>query len=227
LHTTANRSLSPPRGMRRAILLSILLPWSSMTGSIARAGIVTYDGLQVDIQESFGSGTNETMLVVDWKSGATPSYAWLYSWSDPATTMDDAIRQLAASEPSQLQYNAPQGFVVELNYFDGTEQHIGNTQGFMSIWDSPGTGDGPAFHLDGGVDTPLIAGGWAGIDAAGVNPPEFSYPGAPPVVPIAASVPEPGSLVLISLGLIGLAALGRQSQRTTGLAACQNEKIAS
>ncbi len=93
-----------------------------------------------NIQESFGSGTNETMLVLDWKSGATPSYAWLYYWSDSSTTMDDALRQLAASEPSQFQYNAPEGFVIALNYFDGTEQHIGNTQGWMSIWDSPAQG---------------------------------------------------------------------------------------
>ncbi len=110
----------------------MLLASGSFDGSITRAGTVTYDWMLVDIQESFGSGANETMLVVDWKSGTTPSYAWLYNWSDPATTMDDALRQVATSEPSVFQYSAPEDFVVELNYFDGTKQHIGNTQGW--IW---------------------------------------------------------------------------------------------
>jgi hypothetical protein len=86
----------------------------------------------------------------------------------------------------------------------------------MSIWDSAGTGNGPAFHLDGGVDTTLIAGGWAGINAAGVNPPEYSYPGTPPSVPTAAAVPEPGSLVMMALGLMGLSGLAWTRRRVTG-----------
>ncbi len=217
---TSKRFHFPLRDARCAILISMLLAWGTLGSSITRAGIVTYDGLQVDIQESFGSGPNQTMLVVDWKSGTPPSFAWLFSWSDPSTTMDDALNEIQASEPSDFQYHAPEGYVVELNYFDGTNWYLGNTEGFMSIWDSPGTGNGPAFHLNGGVDTTLIAGGWAGINAAGVNPPEFSYPGQPPVVPTAAAVPEPGSLVMISLGFIGLAGFVWRGRRATGLAAC-------
>ncbi len=216
MRTPSERTGAPRRG--GAILLALtFLAWAAGV-SIARAGTVTYDGLQVNIQESFGSGPYQTMFVLDWKSGTPSSFAWLYSWSDPSTTMDEALKQLQAMEPSDFQYNAPEGFVIKLNYFDGTNWYMGNTQGFMSIWDSAGTGDGPDFHLNRGVDATLIPGGWAGINAAGVAPPD-PYPGAPPVVPIAgASVPEPSGLAMLSLGLAAASGAVRRRRRANAAA---------
>jgi hypothetical protein len=200
-----------PSFLRLTIVSWLIL---SCESGLALAGSVLYDGLEVEIQKSFGSGPNQTMFVIDWKSGTTPSYAWLYSWSDPSTTMDQALTQLEESEPSRFYYDAPGGFVLGLDYFDGAEEHPGNTQGFMSIWDSAGTGDGPDFRLNRGVAATLIDGGWAGINAAGVAPPD-PYPGNPPRVPLATAVPEPTSLTLGSLAIV-MAGCGAARQRRRG-----------
>jgi hypothetical protein len=209
-HTHTNR-----RG--RTSLLSILAACWCLGSVGAHAGSVTYDGLQVDIQESFGSGTNQTMFVLDWKDGPT-AFAWLYSWSDPSTTMDTALKQLAASEPTVFQYHSAfgGGFVTLLDYFDGSVEHTSDPNDILSIWDSAGTGDGPDFHLNLGVSAELMAGGWAGINAANIVD---DYPGEPPRVPLAsASVPEPSAIILLGAGMFLVGSYSRASRSRTGAA---------
>jgi hypothetical protein len=217
-HTDFTRP-SPTRTHRRgrASLLLSLAACSCLGSAGAHAGTVTYDGLQVDIQESFGSGTNQTMFVLDWKDGPT-AFAWLYSWSDPSTTMDTALKQLAASEPTVFQYHSEFGgaYLTLLDYFDGSVEHTSDPNDIMSIWDSPGTGDGPDFHLNLGVSADLIAGGWAGVNAANITD---NYPGAPPRVPLASSsVPEPSAIILLAAGMFLVGSYSRASRSRTGAA---------
>ena len=86
----------------------LVLGLFAFPGRVA-ADAISYDGLQVQIDGNFGTGTNQTMLVVDWNSGNIPSHAWLYSWSDPTTTMNQAFEDLRTLMPTTFQYNAIYG----------------------------------------------------------------------------------------------------------------------
>ncbi len=168
---------------------AILAGISSTDAAISFGDVLT--------EATVGSGANETMIVFDWKSGSTPSHAWLYKY-DGSKTLADAMNAIETAS-SNFDWSET-AFVTKLDYFDGSESHVGNSAGWMSFW---GSSDGENWSSTpvGVMDYDLIDGGFAGG-----NPDVFgNWPGASPVVPL---VPEPASVALLGLG--GLALLKRR-----------------
>ena len=78
--------------LKKVMSLCLVLVFSSF----ASATLVTYDSQPVNIEGTVGSGSNETMIVIDWESGVTESHSWLYQW-DGAVYVDDALNSIAAA----------------------------------------------------------------------------------------------------------------------------------
>lgn len=148
---------------------------------------------QVQIESTVGSGANEAMIVFDWKSGTTPSHAWLFQW-DGTAVVADAYNAIQLATPTFSWSQA--AFVTELDYNDGSELHLGNGDGWMSFWNS---GDGESWNTNNFsvFDQPLIDGDWSGANPE-VSPPNWSWPGPAPTVPL---VPEPASIGLLLGGV--------------------------
>jgi hypothetical protein len=153
---------------------------------------LSFDDVLID--GTVGSGANETMIVVDWETGATPSHAWRFRW-DGLLSYADALDALTANVTGFSWSQT--SFVQFVNYDDGSEQNFSDYPGWLSFWESA---DGETW-----IDTQLgvyqqllVDGGWMGVNA---NLPEI-WPGDAPSLP----VPEPSTGVLVALSLVGLSA---------------------
>jgi hypothetical protein len=159
---------------------------------------LSFDDVLID--GTIGSGANETMIVVDWDTGATSSHAWRFQW-DGVLSYADALDALMTNVPGFSWSQT--SFVQYVNYDEGSENHVTDFAGWLSFWESS---DGEAW-LDtqlGVYQQLLVDGGWVGVNA---NLPENIWPGDAPSVPVL--VPEPSSEALFALSLVGLSARGR------------------
>lgn len=160
-----------------------------LIGCTAFATPIVYDGISVEIESLVGTGSNQTMVVIDWKSGLTESHAWLYKYDGTKVVADafDAIQAAVAGfEWSQT------AFVDYINYNDGSEFHQTVNTGWLSFWNKD-SGDW-AWNDVGVYEQQLLNGGWSGIIAD-------DYPDwgdVPPTVP----VPEPATVLVIALGTL-------------------------
>jgi hypothetical protein len=172
--------------------------WTSVMLLLAGEALgLSFDDVLVD--GTIGSGASETMIVIDWETGATSSHAWRFQW-DGLLSYADALDALVANV-SDFSWSQT-SFVQYVNYDEGSENHVTVAEGWLSFWES---GDGETW-LDtqlGVYQQVLVDGGWMGVNA---NLPEI-WPGDAPSVPLL--VPEPSTGVLVALSLIGLAARGR------------------
>jgi len=179
----------------RIILISIAV--LSLAGE---AFGLSFDDVSID--GSIGSGANETMIVIDWETGATPSHAWRLRW-DGALSYAGALDALTANV-SGFSWSQT-SFVQYVNYDEGSENHVTVSAGWLSFWES----DDGVTWLDtqlGVYQQLLVDGGWMGVNA---NLPEV-WPGDAPSVP----VPEPSTGMLVALSLAGIAARGRANRRS-------------
>jgi hypothetical protein len=163
---------------------------------------LSFDDVLID--GTVGSGANETMVVIDWETGTTPSHAWRFQWDDGplpyvyADAFDALMADVTGFSWSQT------AFVTYVNYDEGSENHVTETGNWLSFWQS---GDGENW-LDtqlGVFQQPLVNGGWVGVNA---NLPQI-WPGDSPWVPLAVPVPEPSPEALFALSTLGLSARGR------------------
>ncbi len=171
--------------------VSFVLLAIALFGGSAAATLITYDSQTVDIEGTVGTGTSQTMIVIDWESGITASHAWLYNWNTSAVVADalDAIKTAYASfDWSQS------AFVQYINYDDGSENHQTVNTGWLSFWNKD-TGSW-ATNANGVYEQNLTNGGWSGAIAD-------DYPDwgdVPPTVP----TPEPATLMLVGLGALAV-----------------------
>lgn len=170
---------------------------------LAVAGIASADSMglrfedkHVEIEGVVGTGSSQAIVFFDWKSGTTPSHAWLYNF-DGTKTVADAYNDIESATGGAFDWDA-QAFCKQMDYNDGSEIHLGDDDGWMSFWngDSP---DSMSTNPVGLFDQTLSDGFWYGA-----NPIANPWPGSAPTIP----VPEPATMGLLALG--GLAVLRRR-----------------
>jgi hypothetical protein len=171
--------------------------WISITALLlaGEAFGLSFDDVLID--DTIGSGANETMIVIDWETGATPSHAWRFHW-DGVLSYADALDALMTNV-SGFSWSQT-AFVDYVNYDEGSENHITVPGNWLSFWES-GDGENWLTTSLGVYEQLLVDGGWIGVNA---NLPEI-WPGDAPLVP----VPEPSTGILVALSLVGLSARGR------------------
>jgi len=191
--------------MRMGIVEAGLSAWIALAVLVAAptsGWALSFD--DVVIEGEVGAGSQEAMIVADWKSGATPSHAWLFRF-DGFANLASAFDAIELATGGSFDWDLdPSGFVVSMDYDDGAEQHVTTHPGWLSFWSSA---DGETW-IDsqvGVLDQLLVDGGWAGANP-NLSDDFTLYPGPAPQVPI----PEPATGLLAGLGL---ALLGMQRRR--------------
>lgn len=180
----------------------------------------------VDLDFIVGSGSNLSVLVVDFNDGPDSSFAWGYRW-DGSATGEDLLVAITGAD-SNLTFDST-SFVNEITYFDGSESYsqTGDFVGAGVTWGSylaGGRADffdevtfqlaGNASILGGGVTLPsaytaatsgtsgrdLEDGSWDAWSFGDVQTSSpFAHLAPPgPEAPQAATVPEPSVTGLLA-----------------------------
>lgn len=158
------------------------------SAALLQGEVLEYDGENVFIDGTIGSGSFSTMFVIDWQSGVTPSHAWIYEY-DGTKTVADGLDALEAEIASFDWSNS--SFVSQLDYNDGVDAHTDASGGWVSVWNK----DSGVWITNpvGVMEQELMDGGWSGIVAN-----DYTWGDAPPAIP----VPEPGMMALVGLGAV-------------------------
>lgn len=176
---------------------------SSVAGSPTPALALSFLSVATEGEVGTPTGVNQAMIVFDWDAGTTESHAWLYRW-DGSATLADAFDAIVSAEGGAFSWSQDP-FVQFIHYADDDgDNHVSAAPGWISFW---GSADGESWSTtaSGVYDELLADGGWAGANA---NLPSGTWPGGAPSVP----VPEPGTALLVGLGLTGMAVRQRRSR---------------
>lgn len=148
-----------------------------------------YEGISLEVETVVGTGTNQTMIVIDWETGFTQSHAWLYTYDGMKVVADalDAIQ----SEVPDFQWSGT-AFADYINYDDGLEYHHTVNTGWISFWNKD-SGDWALNNL-GVYEQQLMNGGWSGSIAD-------DYPDWGDVPPTIPSIPEPNNILIFVSGI--------------------------
>lgn len=133
----------------RTLLISLATACLSTT---ALAAPYDFDGTWVEVDEWYGSGANESIIVIDWNETngpyATEAHAWGYRWDGP-TTIKDALLVIEASSTLTVEYAFGGGFVNNAWYDDGVDHHA--TDGYAGwVWVGSTADGGDTLVLNGG-----------------------------------------------------------------------------
>lgn len=148
---------------------------------------ISYDGIAVEVESLVGTGSNQTMIVIDWESGLTESHAWLYKY-DGSKVVADALDTIQSSV-ADFEWSQS-AFVQYINYNDGSEYHQTVNTGWLSFWNKD-SGNWQWNNL-GVYEQQLLNGGWSGTIAD-------DYPDWGDVTPTI-PVPEPAAVLLFAFG---------------------------
>lgn len=131
-----------------------------------------------DVKFWIGSGTDTTLLVIDFNDGSTDSsYLWGYAYSG-AQNGEDLLLAVAAADEN-LQVNIAGGFLNDVLY--GQHEGIGGQPDYWSTWSGSDTA---SLVMNSGIATPLVDGEWFALSYTDFNP------AAVPGLPIAAFDPS-------------------------------------
>ena len=165
---------------------------------VAPADLYNLEGYWVDIDYWAGSGTNETIVVIDWNNTngpyTTESHAWGYLWSGDKY-VSDAITDICAAGALSVTTTSGGAFLADAFYYDpGLDSDNHTTTGYAGWWWAGETTDGGATWAlnTGGITTELLGHG----KIEGLNMDSGNWTGDTLTIP----VPEPGGLVLLLAG---------------------------
>ncbi|MBI9092617.1 MAG: PEP-CTERM sorting domain-containing protein [Desulfobacterium sp.] len=205
--------------MRKLLMVFCLV----MISSVAQAAPYDFKGTMVDVDAWTGSGTNETILVIDWNrldyGDATlhESHAFGYRW-DGVKTEQNMLQDFHDAGIFAMTTGYGGGFLMNLAYYDGTDEvhmHVEEGSWNLASTSNPnarwGTwGDSEWDFNKGGTNAEMIADGqFEGINAVmyyGVLP---SYADDQLDIPFA--TPVPAAIWLLGFGLLGLVGLRRKN----------------
>ena len=187
-----------------------------LMSSVSSAQIYDFQGYWVDVDAWAGSGSNETILVVDWNGldhGAetvSPSHAFGFRWEGQATEYDMftefqnigiftfSVNDYGALYLKNLAYEDPEEITNTHFHIEDGSWNLGSSLDPYARW---GTwGDSDWYFNEGGIDEEWLANGqFEGVNA-------FMYFGTPPEgadlsyqldIPL---VPEPMTVSLLGWG---------------------------
>lgn len=193
-------------------------------GTVAAAPY-SFQGVTVDVEAWAGSGSNETILVVDWNkldngpNTVTESHAFGYRWDGTAYESDmlDAFHDAGILTVSTGYGGA---FLNNIGFIDEAEPYGAHMHIEEGSWNLASTTDPNArwgtwgdsewdWNMAGITQELLADGQFEGINAImwfGTMPP---YANDQLDIPI--TVPEPASLALLTLGVAGVIGRRRRS----------------
>ena len=168
------------------ILLTALLFFFLATGAYA----YTWD--QIDLENTYGTGNNTALLVVDFSEGPEDSFAWKINFSGDSIGSYEILEVVADNDTSFT--TVGEGWITQINYgsYSGTEgwwmNNLSYDLGETWTYDYGDPSDGQAIVWKSGMD--------------------FAYGLATPETP---TVPVPAAVWLLGSGLIGLVGLRRRN----------------
>jgi hypothetical protein len=214
--------------MKQLVKIALILAFALLMGTAAQAAPYEFNGTWVDVEAWAGTGTNETLLVVDWnkidqadngKEIVSESHAFGFRWDGTAYESDMLT---AFNDAGILAVTTGYGgaFVYNIGYWDeeDSEVHMHIEAGSWNLASTAdpnahwGTwGDSEWDFNTAGITAELLADGqYEGINA-------IMYYGSLPAyaddqldIPLA-NVPVPGAVWLLGGGLIGLIGLRRRN----------------
>lgn len=185
---------------RRLMSLVIVLA----AAGIANGVIYDFNGVFVEIEYWSGTGTNEALMVVDWKKDI--SLAFGYKWNDSAMVGDmfDAVDAASAKFYKEWVSGEGDSAIFGIGYDMDDDGFSKNDAGdyYEEGWFENGfwaeylSGDGQTWNWGNGIRSDYIySGTWVGFSWA----PEFVC--TEPNPPI---IPEPTTLSILALGALAV-----------------------
>lgn len=203
--------------------LLILTAFVALVSTVStHADTYDFQGAQIDVEEWYGTGSNETILVVDWNrldngtSTVSESHAFGYRWDGTKYVLNmlndfhsagilNITLGYGGTFPMNITYTDPDDGETHMHIEEGSF-NLASTSDPFAHWGTWGDSDWD-FNTVSITEEPLADGQFEGINAVMYNAPLPAYANDQLDIPL---VPEPASLSLLAAGGLGL--IGRRKR---------------